>query len=131
MYADDFFVRHDLSHYALESVMQYKTAFNGMLNNGMDIKDFEDKEKRAQLNVTDEARYAENMANLFLIEIGQGEFADFNKIQQEAFVSFNDKLPVITLPIEKIKETRNFLKQLLEQWSALPVSKTLELTFSV
>jgi hypothetical protein len=40
-----------------------------MLNDGMDIKDFEDKEKRMRgLQVTDEACYAENMSNLFLTE---------------------------------------------------------------
>ena len=131
MYADDFFVRHDLSHYALETIMQYKTAFNGMLNSGMDIKDFEDKEKRAQLNVTDEAWYAENMANLFLIELAQGKFSDFNKVQQETFVSFNDQYPVISLPEDKITETRNYLQKLLTQWRELPSGQTLELIFSV
>ncbi len=131
MYADDFFVRHDLSHFALESVLEYKTAFNGMLNSGMDIKDFEDKQKRAELNVTAEAWYAENMANLFLMEIVQGDFADFNKVQQEAFVSFNHQYPVITLPEDKIKETRNYLRQLLTQWKELPSGQTLELIFSV
>ena len=131
MYADDFFVRHDLSHFALESVMQYKTAFNGMLNSGMDIKDFEDKEKRVQLTVTDEASYAENMANLFLIEIAQGEFPDFNKVLQEAFGSFNHHYPVITLQEDKITETRNYLRKLLLVWRELPSGQTLELIFSV
>lgn len=129
MQADDFFVRHDLSHYAFESIMQYKTAFNGMLHSGMDIRDFEDREKRAMLNITAEAWYAENMANLFLIEIEQGEFADFNTVQQQAFVSFNDRFPVIHLPEEKITATRNFLRNLLQQWKEIPIGQTLALTF--
>src|SRR5439155_2355081 len=41
MYADDFFVRHDLSHYAIEKKLGYTSAFMGMLNNGMDIKEFQ------------------------------------------------------------------------------------------
>ena len=110
MYSDDFFIRHDLSHFAFETVMQYRNAFNGMLNNGMDIKDFEDKEKRALLTVTDEAYYAENMANLFLIEIVQGEFEDFNLLQQQSFASFKHQYPVIALPKEKIDTTRNYLR---------------------
>ena len=129
MQADDFFVRHDLSHYALESIMQYKTAFNGMLNSGMEIRDFEDKEKRALLNITAEAWYAENMANLFLIEISQGEFLDFNTIQQQAFISFNNRFPAILLPEEKITATRNYLRHLLQQWAEMPVGQTLALTF--
>jgi hypothetical protein len=46
MHSDDFFVSHDLSHYAIEKQLNYKTAFNGMLNKGMDIKDFENSKKR-------------------------------------------------------------------------------------
>ena len=130
MYSDDFFIRHDLSHFAFETVMQYRTAFNGMLNNGMDIKDFEDKEKRALLTVTDEAYYAENMANFFLIEIAQGEFEDFNSVQQQSFASFNHQYPVITLPKEKIDTTRNYLRQLLQQWNEIPDGNTLELIFN-
>ncbi len=131
MHSDDFFVRHDLSHYAIESVLQYRTAFNGMINNGMDIKDFEDKEKRAILAVTDEAMYAENMANLFLIEIAQGEFADFNTVQKQAFVSFNNQYPAVTLPVEKIQAIRGYLRELLSQWQKLPGGETLVLTFDV
>ncbi len=131
MHSDDFFVRHDLSHYALEKQLNYKTAFNGMLNNGMDIKDFENREKRAALTVTDEAYYAENMANLFLIEIAQGLFDDFNTVQQQAFVSFNNLFPVITITEEKINSIRGHLRTLLQQWNELLSGETMELNFDV
>ena len=131
MYCDDFFIRHDLSHYALEKTLGYTTAFNGMINAGMDIRDFEDKEKRAKLSVTAEAWYAENMANLFLIELAQGKFENFNEVQQAAFVSFNQQYPPITLPEEKIRATRNYLSELLAKWKALPSGETLELSFSL
>ena len=42
MNADDFFVRHDISHYCIEIFLGYNTSFMGVLNNGMDVKDFED-----------------------------------------------------------------------------------------
>jgi hypothetical protein len=131
MYSDDFFVRHDLSHFAIESVMEYSTAFNGMLNGGMDIKDFEDKEKRAKLTVTDEACYAENMSNLFLTEIMQGEFEDFNAVQQQSFIAMNAQCQAITLSDERIQTIRNYLRQLLDQWNEMPVGQTMELTFTV
>ena len=47
IHADDFFIQHDISHFALETILTYKTAFNGMINSGMNITDFESKEKRA------------------------------------------------------------------------------------
>jgi len=87
MYCDVFFVRHDLSHYAIEKTLGYTTAFNGMKNNGTDIKNFEHREKGKAMHNTDEAWYAENMANFFLIEIAQGQLDDFNTVQQGAFES--------------------------------------------
>lgn len=131
MYCDDFFIRHDLSHYALEKILGYKTAFNGMLNAGMDIHDFEDREKRAKMSVTAEAWYAENLANLFLIEIGQGLFADFNEVQQAAFVSFHQQYPPVTLADDQIKAVRDHLTELLEKWKALPSGETLAVTFNL
>jgi len=115
----------------LESVLGYHTAFNGMINQGMDIRDFENKEKRAALTVTDEAYYAENLANLFLIEIVQGEFIDFNKIQQDAFVSWNNQFPAISLADDKISQIRSRLRKLLYQWEVLPVGEKMELIFEV
>jgi hypothetical protein len=131
MYSDDFFVRHDLSHFAIESVMEYRMAFNGMLNGGMDVKDFEDREKRARLTITDEACYAENMSNLFLTEILQGEFEDFNAVQKQSFVAFNAPCQPITLSAEKITAIRNYLRQLLDQWNEMPFGETMELIFNV
>src|ERR1700730_15417054 len=101
-HADDFFVLHDLSHFALEKKMQYKTAFMGMLNSGMDIKDFEDREKRKKIIVTREGWYAENMANLFLIELSQGVFEDFNTVSRESFEKLNLGLPAPRLTDEEI-----------------------------
>ncbi len=131
MQSDGFFVRHDLSHYAIESILNFRTAFNGMLNKGMDIKDFENKDNRMALAVTSEAFYAENMANLFLIEIAQGEFPDFNAVQQQSLLSFASHIPVITLAEEKINAIRTYLRQLLQQWEALPAGNLLVLSFSL
>src|SRR5580698_1591713 len=86
MASEEFFVRHDLSHYAIEKKLGYRKAFLGMLNEGMDIKAFEDRDTRLQLQVSAEAGWAENMANLFLMETAQGEVNDFNKVLTEAFV---------------------------------------------
>ena len=131
MYSDDFFIRHDLSHYAIEKILGYKTAFNGMLNDGMNIKDFEDREKRKAMLITDEAFYAENMANLFLMEIAQGNLDDFNTVQQAAFEALEVQFPKIMLPVEKIDEIRLYLRQLLQQWHELTAGETLELSISL
>ena len=131
IHADDFFIQHDLSHLALETILQYRTAFNGMVNSGMNLSDFENREKRAFINITDEAWYAENMANLFLTEISQGVFEDFNEVQQQTFQSFNLTYPVITLTDPIIQAIRTYLGLLLLQWKELASGNTLELTFKL
>ena len=131
IYADDFFIQHDISHFALETILTYKTAFNGMINSGMNITDFESKEKRALNNITDESWYAENMANLFLIEISQGVFENFNEVQQQSFQSFNRTYPLVSLSDANIQAIRNYLGLLLLQWNELASGDTLELTFKL
>jgi len=129
MQADDYFVRHDLSHYAIEKTLGYSTAFMGMLNNGMDIRDFENREKRKQLTVTKEAWYAENMANLFLIEIAQGKFDDFNQVASSAFANMSLDFPAPQLSSDQINSVRNYLKELLQAWKELATSSTMVLIF--
>ena len=129
MYADDFFVRHDLSHYCLEKNLGYTRAFMGMLNQGMDVKDFEDRAKRKQITVTREALYAENMANLFLIEITQGNFENFNLMSKESFESWNKEYPAPVLLENEINMIRGSLRDLLRSWHQLPAGNTMELLF--
>ncbi|MEN9686880.1 MAG: hypothetical protein RLZZ28_2666, partial [Bacteroidota bacterium] len=105
------------------------TAFNGMINSGMDIRDFENRERRAAITVSDEACYAENVANLFLMETIQGELEDFNSVQQNSFRPFNQQAVKMTIPNEKINATRTLLKKLLKKWEELPAGETMELTF--
>jgi hypothetical protein len=129
MHADDYFVRHDLSHYAIEKMMKYKTAFMGMLNQGMDIRDFENREKRSRLRITEEAWYAENMANLFLIEIAQGLFTDFNQTAQEAFQKMNLEIALPVLNKNEIADIRGYLGKLLAIWEALAPGNQITLEF--
>lgn len=129
MHSDNFFVCHDLSHYAIEKILGYTTAFNAMIKDGMDIKDFENREKRIVMQVTAEAFHAENMANLFLMETIQGSFEDFNAVQQQTFTTFQKKIPVITLPAEKIDQIRSYLCKLLQQWDELPAGETMRLIY--
>ncbi len=129
MASDEFFVRHDLSHYAIEKTLGYRTAFLGMLNDGMDIDAFEDRKKRLQLVVSAEGGWAENMANLFLMETAQGEVNNFNAMLTEAFVRIGAAVGPTYLSEEEIAAIRTLLKQLLADWAALPAGQTLVLEF--
>ncbi len=130
MYSDDFFVLHDLSHYALEKVLGYTTAFCGMLNSGISIQDFEDRDKRNAVLITKEAVYAENMANLFLMETVQGNFADMNAVIKQAHETVDTKYAAPVLGVVEIDTIRTYLRALIAQWHALPVGNTLQLDFA-
>jgi hypothetical protein len=39
--ADNFLVLHDICHFAIETTLEYKTAFWGLVNSGINPSDFE------------------------------------------------------------------------------------------
>jgi len=131
MKADDFFVQHDLSHFAIEKTLGYSTAFMGMLNNGMDIKDFENREKRLRLTITAEACYAENMANLFLMEAARDKFDDFNAVLASAFTNMQQPIETPVLTETELNAVRQYLKTLLAQWRQLTPGQTMTLSFEI
>ncbi|MBS1948602.1 MAG: hypothetical protein JST47_12625 [Bacteroidetes bacterium] len=102
-----------------------------MLNSGMDIKDFEDREKRKGMIITDEAGSAENMANLFLMEIMQESVGDFNKATEKAFVNMSPSSIVPILQTEEIGAIRNYLKELISEWEKLPAGETMNLLYNI
>jgi hypothetical protein len=130
MHADNFFVRHDLSHYAIEKILGYTTAFMGMLNKGMDIKDFENREKRSKMAITNEARNSEQMANLFLMEVAQGNLEDFNDTLKQTFTG-TQVIDVPFLTSNEVAAIRNYLKELYKNWDELPAGETMSLAISL
>lgn len=131
MYSDDFFVLHDLSHFALEKALGYTTAFMGMLNNGTSIQDFEDRDIRNKLTITKEALYAENMANLFLMETAQGNFTNLNEVIKQAHDAVSKNYPAPVLTEENIANIRTALRNLISIWRSLPAGKTLQLEYII
>lgn len=127
--ADDFLILHDLSHYAIETTLGYKTAFWGMIKDGVDPEQFLIKEVRDRLFVSNEAWYAENMANLVLIEWSQGKFDDFNQVLNQVIHENSSELPSIELDEKQIIDMRETYKNLVDQWDDLPNDGQLFLTF--
>jgi len=129
MRASPYFVQHDLSHYAIETTLGYRTAFLGMINGGMQIRDFEDREKRLSMRVTDEGWYAESMANLFLMELTQGRVDNFNQVLAASFRQMNLDVSPPQLSVEEADKIRKRLQELIMQWQQLPEKGHLLLSF--
>lgn len=129
MRASMYFVQHDLSHYAVETTLGYRTAFLGMINNGMGIHDFEDRQKRLSMRISDEAWYAESMANIFLMELSQGLLEDFNQTAAAAFAEMKLPIPPPALTLAEADRIRRRIRELILQWQQLPEKEALQLSF--
>lgn len=127
--ADDFLVLHDLSHYAIEATLKYSSAFWGLIKSGINPSVFENKELRDKILITNEAWYAECLANLVLIELSQGEFENFNLVFKESVQQMNKNIPDIVLTNEQINAIRMFYKKLIQQWRSLETDNTMILLF--
>jgi hypothetical protein len=128
MASSDFFIRHDMTHCAVESVLRLEHAFYGLLGQGWDLGDFEEREQgsRKARALPAEAYYAEVLVGAFELETILGE-------QDPVF--FNDRLHE-ALPAEgkAIRDTdlgaiRALLRRLLAHWSSLEPGARLELPF--
>jgi hypothetical protein len=131
MHADDFMIMHDLSHFAIEKTLGYKTAFYGMINRGIELTDFLDKTKREAMDLTSEAAYAESMANLFLMEIWQGRFENFNQVQQGTLHTSAPDVQPLNLLNDEIDAIRSCLVRLLHQWQKLQPGESIQLQIIV
>ena len=129
--ADDFLVLHDLCHYAIETTLQYKNAFWGLIAGGINPSIFENKETRDSLELANEAWYAEHLANLLLIEFTQGEFEDINAILEQSLRQQNSRIPTIQFSNIVVEEIRAFLHTLIENWRVVEVGDYLSLDFTI
>ena len=129
--ADNFLVLHDLCHFAIETTLGYKTAFWGLVNSGINPSDFEDKEKRDRLNLSNEAWYAEHLANLFLIEYTQGAFENINEVFKQCMLEHNPSIAIIQFSDTEIEAIRTSLHQLINSWNMVEDGNFLTLEFRI
>ncbi len=129
--ADDFLVLHDLCHYAIESTLRYKTAFWGLVSNGVNPGVFENKITRDALEISNEAWLSEHLANLLLIEFKQGIFDDINEILEKSLLQQNPSIPFIKISPIELTAIRALHLKLIENWKAVKDGDNLSLDFTI
>lgn len=127
--ADDFLVLHDLSHFALESVLHFRTAFWGLMQQGIPQEVFENKEARNALSLSHEAWYAEHLANLFLMELSQGKWEDINEIFESSLRQTQSDIPLFYLDNKDVEKIRALLVRLVAKWNSLCSGEKMVLDF--
>ena len=128
MHSGPFFILHDLCHYAVETGLDLKKAFYGILAAGTDINDFELPKERRTVEFTNEAIWTEQMVNLLAIEYSQGKMENFMDALNEICSKDNVAMPP-AINYEKLDQIRHSFEILMNQWHLLPEGETMTLIF--
>jgi hypothetical protein len=126
-----FFPLHDLTHYAVESVLALPRAFYGLLAEGWDISDFE--KPGTKHRVPDDASFAELLVGYFDVERATGVMGTAEEYNEKMQEHYRDRgLPATSLRVtdEQLSRIRQLRAELFARWHALPPGDALELTFN-
>jgi hypothetical protein len=125
-----FFPLHDLTHFAVETVLGFKRAFYGLLADGWDISSFNEPGVSARL--TEDAGLAELIVGLLDTERASGAIdsaQDFNWKIDTYFDEHGRPAPSFRMTAERLERIREVRGNLFRRWHELPLGDTLELTF--
>jgi len=124
-----FFPRHDLVHYAVETELGFRHGFYGLIAAGWDIADTTGKGARGLL--PDEAIAVEYLVSAFSAERASGASATDEEFNQQAklFAQSREMEPPRWLTPNELSRIRLRIGELLAQWNALSPDATLKLTF--
>lgn len=122
----EFFILHDLTHYATESTLGLTEAFYGLLNQGWDISSFEEREpgSRKSRRLPEEAMVAEVLAGTYDMENVAGPQPDEDRVERLTSVG----LTRIPTP-DEFQSIRSLRTELHQRWRSLAAGETLELPF--
>ena len=126
-----FFPFHDLTHYAVETVIGLRRAFYGLLAEGWNLSSFGDAENKSQ-RWPDDAMIAELTVGLFDLERATGVIAgadEFNDKIQGYFANKGLGHTTFRLDDDQLARIRSRRDDLFARWRAVSPGDTLELPF--
>ncbi len=122
-----FFPVHDLTHYAVETIMGYRFAFWGMIADGRELEDFGSGDAAT---FHPEAIYAEVLAGLLTTAEGRGSVLTYDEIVETVNIKTAEiSITQIALTSVQLLMIRAKAGILVAQWMALTSGETMELTF--
>lgn len=128
----DFFVWHDLIHYAVETTLGCRQAFFGLLASGWNIDDFEKRDPKTGRTppLPAETVGVENIVGLLSSELVGAmppSHAEFSELLASACAGFDFPPPAVTP--EQLDAIRAAVAALHSRWRDLPPGGVLELPF--
>jgi len=125
-----FFPLHDLTHYAVETVLGFHRAFYGLVAEGWDLSDFGTPAFRGK--IPDEAGLAEVVVGFFDLERMSGERGTADEMNERIRAVRADRgLPPTSFRVteDQIARIRELRADLFARWKAVPPGEALELSF--
>ncbi|GAB4466287.1 MAG: hypothetical protein OHK0029_37510 [Armatimonadaceae bacterium] len=128
-----FFVYHDLTHYAVETILRLRWAFYGILLSGWDIADFGAPWPRGPIpaNAAPDAALAEGVAGVLDVERGcrvRLSAEEFNVTLAEEFARGGIPQPCLVTE-EQLTEIRGEIAHLTANWLEVPMDGSMRLRF--
>ena len=128
MEAEPFMIIHDLTHYAVETSLRFDGGFYGLVEDGFDITDFQNKQKFKPKEMPPQAAYAEILVNLFLTERSDRKILeDFDSVLSEN-IRLHQLAP-LTVEKSTLDEIRSRSGELMRRWRELPPGEVLKFCF--
>ncbi len=126
MRTTDFFVRHDLTHFAVETTLGVGQAFYGLLGQGWDIGSFEEREPGSPKvrELPAEALKVEAIVGTLDLDWASGELP-----VHETISLINAKLNSEEIQAAEIEAIRRLRAKLWTDWLALNPGEAIDLEF--
>lgn len=127
----NFFVEHDLTHLAVESVFGFNSAFFGLIEAGRTIQSFEEKSP-------DDRRHTQLPDQAYLTEIIVGHLDNLRRMPAPGEYPLNDEIlraadeVSLNIPVDwkqKLAISVKIAENLIAEWCELPINQSLEKTF--
>lgn len=125
-----FFPLHDLTHFAVETVLGHTRGFYGMVAGGWDISDFGPPWPRGRL--PDDMDPSELIVGFLDAERASGVRWTAAEFNDKASIYYRDHLPARTPPTlsdDDLTRIRQRRAELFAQWEAVAPGATIELQF--
>ena len=125
-----FFPRHDLTHYAVETVLSQLQGFYSLVAEGWDLSDFGTPSPRGR--VPAEADSVEAIVGFLDLERSSGNIASVDELNSYlASRGEEQKWPApLTVSETDLEQIRRVRADLFARWDALSAGETLELSFT-
>jgi len=126
-----FFPHHDLTHYAVESVLGFREGFYGLVSTGWDLSDFGSPWPRGK--IPPQANISEMVVGFFDLERRSGELgsAEELNLQLAGYCSEKGLPPERQFTEEDLAAVRAMRAELFARWAEVERGNALEVVFDL